>query len=334
MSRSRAAPSTAEGVEIEFASSPRPQDAALRLHGRHGRRLLGRTDAGDGDLPEGPRLRHRLLRRGRDARSLPADGPPAAAAGFHARRPQVGEARHGERGADAVALPAARPAAGRHRSRLDPSRRRPDHGAQRRGAEGRRGRRHPGVRALPQPAARRQGARTSGTRRRAAARPPTRRSTRGAARSRSGATSCCAWCGRSPGPETWVASASGAEIADAIAPYFSDLPRPILEAACTRYKALEIWNTTPILPRAGYDRLRDGLVSGGFVSPGTTVRDRGRQQPGRGRHRRDSSSAVLSLARAERLGALGAVHPNGSREPLGDVASRRKSGSREPRSQR
>ena len=30
-----------------------------------------------------------------------------------------------------------------------------------------------------------------------------------------------------------------------------------------------IWGTTPILPRAGYDRLRDGLVSGGFVSPGT-----------------------------------------------------------------
>ena len=69
--------------------------------------------------------------------------------------------------------------------------------------------------------------------------------------------------------ETWVASASGAEIAEAIAPYFSDVPLPILEAACTRYKALGIWNTTPILPRAGYDRLRDGLVSGGFVSPGT-----------------------------------------------------------------
>ena len=69
--------------------------------------------------------------------------------------------------------------------------------------------------------------------------------------------------------ETWVASASGAEIAATIAPYFSDLPRPILEAACTRYKALEIWNATPLLSRAGYDRLRDGLVSGGFVSPGT-----------------------------------------------------------------
>lgn len=70
--------------------------------------------------------------------------------------------------------------------------------------------------------------------------------------------------------ETWVASVSGAEIAKSIAGYFTDVPAPILEAACSRYKALGIWNTNPLLPRAGYDRLRDGLVSGGFVSPGAT----------------------------------------------------------------
>jgi NitT/TauT family transport system substrate-binding protein len=70
--------------------------------------------------------------------------------------------------------------------------------------------------------------------------------------------------------EKWVARASGAEIAQAIAGYFTDLPPAIIEAACTRYKALGIWSDTPVLPRAGYDRLRDGLVSGGFVSPGAT----------------------------------------------------------------
>jgi NitT/TauT family transport system substrate-binding protein len=70
--------------------------------------------------------------------------------------------------------------------------------------------------------------------------------------------------------ETWVASASGAEIAKSVAGYFTDLPSAILEAACARYKALGIWNDTPLLPRSGYDRLRDGLVSGGFVSPGAT----------------------------------------------------------------
>jgi NitT/TauT family transport system substrate-binding protein len=70
--------------------------------------------------------------------------------------------------------------------------------------------------------------------------------------------------------EKWVAKASGQEIAQAISGYFTDLPPQILEAACTRYKALGIWADTPVLPRAGYDRLRDGLVSGGFVSPGAT----------------------------------------------------------------
>ena len=70
--------------------------------------------------------------------------------------------------------------------------------------------------------------------------------------------------------EKWVAKAGGPEIADTIAAYFTDVPSTILAAACTRYKALGIWGTTPILPRAGYDRLRDGLVSGGFVSPGAT----------------------------------------------------------------
>jgi len=70
--------------------------------------------------------------------------------------------------------------------------------------------------------------------------------------------------------EKWVAQASGKQIAETIARYFSDLPPAILDAACTRYKALGVWGKDPILPRAGYDRLRDGLISGGFVSPGAT----------------------------------------------------------------
>jgi len=68
--------------------------------------------------------------------------------------------------------------------------------------------------------------------------------------------------------EKWVAKASGREIARMISAYFGDMAPAILEAACTRYKALGIWGDTPLLPRAGYDRLRDSLVSGGFVSPG------------------------------------------------------------------
>jgi NitT/TauT family transport system substrate-binding protein len=69
--------------------------------------------------------------------------------------------------------------------------------------------------------------------------------------------------------QRWVARASGAEIAAAIAGYFADVPAPILADACSRYKTLGIWSDTPVLPRAGYDRLHQSLVSGGFVDPGT-----------------------------------------------------------------
>lgn len=69
--------------------------------------------------------------------------------------------------------------------------------------------------------------------------------------------------------QKWVARASGPEIADAVSGYFTDIPTDILRAACGNYKSLGIWSDTPVLPRVGYDRLRDGLVSGGFVHPGT-----------------------------------------------------------------
>ena len=69
--------------------------------------------------------------------------------------------------------------------------------------------------------------------------------------------------------QQWVSNASGEAIADTIAGYFPDVPQTILAASCARYKSLAIWAPDPRLPRAGYDRLRASLVSGGFVSPGT-----------------------------------------------------------------
>lgn len=68
--------------------------------------------------------------------------------------------------------------------------------------------------------------------------------------------------------QRWVAGAPAAEIAATIASYFPDTPPSLLTTACDRYKALGIWSSTPVMPRAGYDRLLAGLISGGFVSPG------------------------------------------------------------------
>ena len=68
--------------------------------------------------------------------------------------------------------------------------------------------------------------------------------------------------------QRWLAGASGAEIAATVAEYFPDVPARTLAAAYDRYKALGIWGRDPVLPRAGYERLRESLVSGGFVAPG------------------------------------------------------------------
>ncbi len=51
--------------------------------------------------------------------------------------------------------------------------------------------------------------------------------------------------------QRWVAAASGAAIATAIAQYFADVPAAILGDACARYKSFGIWGGNPGLPRAG-----------------------------------------------------------------------------------
>jgi len=67
----------------------------------------------------------------------------------------------------------------------------------------------------------------------------------------------------------WVHAGDGTRLAAAVAAYFPDVPQPRLASALDRYKALGVWGRNPRLPRAGYERLRAGLVSGGFVKSGT-----------------------------------------------------------------
>jgi NitT/TauT family transport system substrate-binding protein len=69
--------------------------------------------------------------------------------------------------------------------------------------------------------------------------------------------------------QRWMSGANAQAIADTIARFFHDVPRPILVASCARYQSLGVWGHDPHLPRDGYERLRTSLVSGGFVSEGT-----------------------------------------------------------------
>jgi NitT/TauT family transport system substrate-binding protein len=65
--------------------------------------------------------------------------------------------------------------------------------------------------------------------------------------------------------QKWLHLQRPETLAEIVAPYFPDTPRPLLAAALRRYYDLGIWGRDPILPRAGYERLVAGLVSGGFV---------------------------------------------------------------------
>lgn len=66
--------------------------------------------------------------------------------------------------------------------------------------------------------------------------------------------------------QKWLHAAPPEALADVVRPYFPSVPQPLLRAAIARYRALGVWGRTPVLPRDGYERLKAGLISGGFVA--------------------------------------------------------------------
>src|SRR5271166_4789600 len=68
--------------------------------------------------------------------------------------------------------------------------------------------------------------------------------------------------------QKWLHTHPPEALADAVQSFFPSVPLILLRAAVARYRALGIWGRNPILPRAGYDRLKAGLISGHFVKQG------------------------------------------------------------------
>jgi NitT/TauT family transport system substrate-binding protein len=68
--------------------------------------------------------------------------------------------------------------------------------------------------------------------------------------------------------QKWLHTEPPEALADAVQSFFPTVPPTLLRAAVARYRTLGIWGRNPILPRAGYDRLKVGLVSGHFVKQG------------------------------------------------------------------
>ena len=66
--------------------------------------------------------------------------------------------------------------------------------------------------------------------------------------------------------QRWADAEPPAAIAAAIADYFPALDRGVLTRALARYKEQGVWGTDPVLPEAGFDRLRRALLGSGFLS--------------------------------------------------------------------
>jgi NitT/TauT family transport system substrate-binding protein len=65
--------------------------------------------------------------------------------------------------------------------------------------------------------------------------------------------------------QRWVAAEPPERLAEAIASYFPALDRGVLVRALARYKGQGVWGTDPVLPEAGFDRLRRALLGSGFL---------------------------------------------------------------------
>jgi NitT/TauT family transport system substrate-binding protein len=65
--------------------------------------------------------------------------------------------------------------------------------------------------------------------------------------------------------QRWLHANTPEALAGVVQSFFPAVSAPLLCAAISRYLELGIWGRNPILPRAGYDRLRAGLISAGFV---------------------------------------------------------------------
>jgi NitT/TauT family transport system substrate-binding protein len=65
--------------------------------------------------------------------------------------------------------------------------------------------------------------------------------------------------------QQWIATHSAAELAACVLPFFPDLPRPTLTTALERYKALGVWNRTPMLQQDGLAWLDAACRSGDYI---------------------------------------------------------------------
>jgi NitT/TauT family transport system substrate-binding protein len=63
----------------------------------------------------------------------------------------------------------------------------------------------------------------------------------------------------------WIAGTGAADIAVALRDFFPAIPRDLFAAAIARYQALDLYAADPLMPRAGFERLKAAMRSGGAL---------------------------------------------------------------------
>ena len=66
--------------------------------------------------------------------------------------------------------------------------------------------------------------------------------------------------------QQWVATHTAAEIAEVVAEQFPDTELALLTKAVESYQAIDAWNTTPVMGKAGFDRLQSVMTEAGELS--------------------------------------------------------------------
>lgn len=66
--------------------------------------------------------------------------------------------------------------------------------------------------------------------------------------------------------QQWVATHSAAEIAEVVADQFPDTELSLLEKSVESYRAINAWNTTPVMGKAGFDRLQSVMTEAGELA--------------------------------------------------------------------
>jgi NitT/TauT family transport system substrate-binding protein len=64
----------------------------------------------------------------------------------------------------------------------------------------------------------------------------------------------------------WLVEHGAEDLADVTASFFPDVSRDVLVSSLRRYRDAGIWACTPEISRAGFARLADSLLSGGFIA--------------------------------------------------------------------